>query len=109
MKQSSSSAVIVTTTADSKSLLEQIAEALIEQKLAACCQISAPVTSVFRWEGRVDRSEEYACSIKTIVGLTDQVEALIRQRHSYDEPEIVVTPIIGGSESYLRWIAESVE
>lgn len=101
--------VVITTAADSRPLLEQIAEALVEQKLAACCQISAPVTSVYRWEGRVDRSEEYVCSIKTTAAVADSVKTLIRERHSYDEPEIVVTPIVGGSESYLRWIVESVE
>lgn len=108
MNTSPISAVIVTTTGDSRAALEQIAEALVKRKLAACCQISAPVTSVFRWEGRVDRSEEYVCSIKTTTAMIDSVESLIRERHSYEEPEVVVTPIIGGSESYLRWIVESV-
>ena len=109
MNASQHSAVIVSTTADSKSLLEQIADELVSEKLAACCQISGPVTSIYAWEGRVDRSEEYVCSIKTIATLVKQVEATIRQRHSYKEPEIVVTAIVGGSESYLKWIIESLE
>ena len=107
MNANQHSAVIVTTTADSKSLLEQIAEELVSEKLAACCQISGPVTSIYAWEGSVERSEEYVCTIKTVGTLAKQVEAKIRRRHSYKEPEIVVTPIVGGSESYLKWIVDS--
>ena len=101
-------AVIVSTTADKKSLLEKIARVLVEQKLAACCQIGGPVESVYRWNDKVDSAQEHLCTIKTMSSRAEEVVAKIKELHSYDEPEIVVTPIVGGSESYLKWIAESV-
>lgn len=102
-------AVVITTTADSKSILEVIAEKLVEQKLAACCQIGGPIDSTYLWQGKVENSQEYVCTIKSVPALAQQVIATIGELHSYDEPEIVVTPIIGGSESYLKWIVDSVK
>jgi len=101
-------AVMITTTAATKTLLESIAQTLVQQRLAACCQISGLVDSIYRWDGNVDKSDEFVCTIKTVPALVEQVIATIGDLHSYDEPEIIVTPIIGGSESYLRWIVESV-
>ena len=101
-------AVIVTTSAVSETMLKKIAQKLVEEKLAACCQISGPVTSVYRWQGRINADEEFLCTIKTIESRVEEVNSAIRELHVYDEPEVVVTPIVGGSESYLKWIAESV-
>ncbi len=108
MDASDSQAVIVTTTADSKELLAEIASNLVRNELAACCQISGPVTSVYRWQGNIDRSTEWLCTIKSMPALVDQVVTMIKTMHSYDEPEIIVTPVIGGSISYLQWIEDSV-
>lgn len=103
-----SSPVIISTTAESEDLLGQIVYALLEKQLAACCQISGPIKSVYRWDGKVQSSAEHVCSIKTTAKHVSAIVETIRKLHSYDEPEIVVTPIIGGSESYLMWISDSV-
>lgn len=103
------SAVIVSTTAESEELLNQIAYALVEKQLAACCQIIGPIKSVYRWNDKVTTSAEHCCTIKTMASRVDDVVAKIKELHSYDEPEIIVTAIDGGSESYLKWIADSVE
>lgn len=103
-----SGAVVVSTTADKKSLLEKIARELVEQKLAACCQIGGPIQSIYRWNDKVDSAEEYLFSIKTTTARANEVVARIKELHCYDEPEIIVTPIVGGSESYLKWIGDSV-
>lgn len=103
------SPVIVSTTAESEELLNQIAYALLEKQLVACCQISGPITSKYRWKGKVESAVEYGCSIKSTSKHVPAIVSTIRELHSYDEPEIVVTPIIGGSESYLKWISDSVE
>ena len=100
--------VIVSTTAESEELLGRIAHVLLEKQLAACCQISGPVKSVYRWEGKVQSSTEHVCSIKTISKHISTIVETIREMHSYDEPEVVVTPIVGGSDSYLKWITDSV-
>ncbi len=101
--------VIVSTTAESDEVLGQIAYALLQKRIAACCQISGPIKSVYRWDGKVESSTEHSCSIKTTFQHVATIISTIREMHSYDEPEIIVTPIVGGSTSYLKWIADSVE
>ena len=100
--------VIVSTTAASEELLNGIAYTLVEKQLAACCQISGPIKSIYRWDGKVESSAEHICSIKTTSKHVSAITETIREIHSYDEPEIVVTPIVGGSDSYLNWISDSV-
>lgn len=100
--------VIVTTSADSESMLKKIAQKLVEERLAACCQVSGPMTSIYRWQEKINAEEEFLCTVKTTESRIKEVTSMIRELHAYDEPEVIVTPIIGGSESYLNWIAESV-
>jgi periplasmic divalent cation tolerance protein len=95
----------VTTTAGSREEANAIATALVERRLAACVQIVGPVQSVYRWQGRIDRSEEWLCQIKTTGTHYSAVEAAIRELHSYDCPEIIATPIVAGSAAYLQWLA----
>ena len=86
-----------------------IAAALVEARLAACVQVVGPVRSTYRWEGRVESAEEWLCLAKTTAGLVDRAVDEIGRRHSYDTPEITVTPIVGGSVRYLGWIDDSVD
>lgn len=97
--------ILVLTTCDRREVLEEIASELVEQNLAACCQISGPISSVYRWESKVETSQEFSCSIKTKRELFDQVEATILQLHSYEKPEIVFFTISGGNSDYLEWVA----
>jgi len=98
----------VLTTAGSEREAHEIAAALIERRLAACVQISGPIASVYRWQGEIENAEEWHCLVKTAASHWDAVEAAIRELHSYEEPEIVATPIAAGSAGYLRWIDESL-
>lgn len=100
--------VQVLTTAGSAEEAESIATALLEQKLAACVQTVGPIASRYRWQGKLERGEEWQCLAKTEAGLYGQVEEAIRAIHSYEEPEILAIPILAGSASYLDWISESV-
>ena len=98
--------VIVTSTTGSEDAARTLASGVIEARLGACAQIVGPVTSVYRWEGAVQTDQEWRVEIKTA---TDQVAALtehIKANHSYDVPEIVVTPITGGSKAYLSWLVD---
>lgn len=99
---------IITTTAE-QSTAREIAGRLIERRLAACVQIDGPLESHYRWEGVVEQGTEWRLTIKTTSEATEQVIAAVRDYHPYDEPEILVTPITGGSPGYLRWIADEVE
>ena len=100
--------VQVLTTAGSEEEAEAIAAALLEQRLAACVQTAGPIVSRYRWQGRLERSEEWRCLAKTEAGLYEQAEAAIRAVHSYEEPEILAIPVLAGSAGYLAWISESV-
>ena len=90
---------VKTTTAD-HSLAMKIARALVERRLAACVQISGPIESVYRWQGAVETSQEWLCTAKTTRAALPRVQKLIRQLHSYEEPEIIATVIAGGSDTY---------
>ncbi len=96
--------VLLSTTAGTAAEAEQIATSLVEQRLAACVQIIPQVRSVYRWEDKIEHSDEWLCLVKTRRALTQQVEAAISRLHSYECPEIIVVPIEAGSESYLRWL-----
>jgi periplasmic divalent cation tolerance protein len=96
-------------TTDSREEAEVIAEALVQGEHAACAQIAGPITSVYRWEGEVERAEEWLLLAKTTAALYEALEEAIEEVHSYDVPEIVAVAIERGSAAYLQWLAESVE
>jgi periplasmic divalent cation tolerance protein len=100
--------VQVVTTAGSAEEAEAISAALVERRLAACVQVAGPVHSRYRWQGEVETAEEWQCLAKTTAAALPQVEAAIRELHSYDEPEIVATGIVAGSAGYLEWIGANV-
>jgi periplasmic divalent cation tolerance protein len=71
-------------------------------------QVIGPIRSRYRWQGAVEEAEEWQCLAKTEAALYPRVEEAIRALHSYEEPEILATPIVAGSDGYLGWISESV-
>ena len=99
----------VITVAGSKEEASKIAETVVQKRLAACAQILGPVSSVYRWEGKVERAEEWLCIMKTRAKLYPELESLISQVHSYDVPEILAVPIVEGSKSYLSWLNTEVK
>jgi periplasmic divalent cation tolerance protein len=98
--------VQITTTADSGPAAERIATELVNRRLAGCVQIVGPIQSVYRWKGAVERAEEWLLLIKTAAERYAAVEAAIREIHSYEQPEIIATPITAGSAGYLAWLRE---
>ncbi len=102
-------AIQIATTTSSPADAEKIAAALVERRLAACVQISGPIISTYRWQGKVEKAEEWLCTIKTRRDVYEQVEAAIRELHSYDEPEILAVPVAAGSEGYLKWLDAEVK
>lgn len=100
--------VQVLTAVGSEQEAEVIAAELVEARLAACVQIVGPIQSRYRWQGRIERTEEWLCLAKTTAERGPDVVAEIARIHSYETPEIVVTPIIGGAAPYLDWIASEV-
>jgi periplasmic divalent cation tolerance protein len=99
----------VLTSTGSEEEAERIAAALVERRLAACVQTIGPIGSRYRWQGKVETAREWLCLAKTEAGRYDELEAAIRELHSYEEPEIVATPIVAGSRGYLDWLGASLE
>lgn len=93
---------ILTTTATADEA-ERIAEALLDEELAACVQITA-VRSRYRWKGEVQREDEQLLLIKTRTALFEPVRARIRAHHSYETPEIIALPVAAGDTDYLAWL-----
>ena len=96
--------VQVETTVDSESAAAALAAALVGERLAACEQVLGPVASTFRWKGAVDQATEWLCRAKTTEAKSRAVVARIRELHSYEQPEILVTPVSDGDRGYLDWV-----
>ena len=100
--------LIILTTAGSEAEAQKIANQLVERRVAACVNIIPRIHSVYRWQGKVDAAEEFLLLIKTTKSHTAEVQAVIRELHSYDLPEFVVISIEDGNAEYLEWIEKSV-
>jgi periplasmic divalent cation tolerance protein len=96
----------VITTAASRDEAEHIARRLVESHLAACAHLSPPVTSIYRWQGKVEHAEEWVCTLKTRADLFAKVAQAIHTNHSYQCPQIVATAIVDASEDYLAWLEQ---
>jgi len=94
----------ISTTTETKEQAQKIALYLVEQKLAACVQISGPIESTYHWKGKVETAGEWLCLIKTLEELFAKVESAIKELHSYETPEIIAVPIVKGSKEYLNWL-----
>ena len=85
------------------------AQSLVEERLAACVNLLAPMESVYRWEGSVEQETERQVVIKTSKDRVSMLWDRIRELHPYDVPEFLVLPIVDGSDAYLRWVADSTQ
>jgi periplasmic divalent cation tolerance protein len=99
------SSLLVLTNLPDRAAAERIAEALVEQKLAACVNILAPCRSVYRWKGELQRDEEHPMLIKTTAERYPALEHALRAAHPYELPEIIAVPIERGLPQYLAWVA----
>jgi periplasmic divalent cation tolerance protein len=100
--------VLATTTTSTREDAGKIASALVEERLAACVQIVGPITSVYRWQGAVEEEKEVLLLIKSTGDLVPRIAELLDRIHPYDVPELIATPITGGSSAYLSWLEENI-
>lgn len=82
-----------------------LAGRLVEARLAACVNVLAPCSSVYRWQGKVEDAQEVPLLIKTTAARYAAVESAIRAAHPYALPEIVALPVDRGLPDYLAWVA----
>jgi periplasmic divalent cation tolerance protein len=97
----------VITTVDDKNAADRIAEYVLEQQLAACVQIST-CRSIYRWQGKVNKADEYLCIIKSRTQLYSELEKAIKHIHPYDVPEILATQVSSGNREYLEWLDQEL-
>ena len=102
------SAVIVLTTLGADADATAFARTLVEERLAACVNILPPMRSVYRWKGSVEEDREQQLVIKTSRERLETLQQRLHALHPYEVPEFIVLPIVGGSQAYLEWLAESV-
>ena len=101
-------AIVVMTTTASREEADKITRELVERKLTACAQIVGPISSVYRWEGAIQQQDEWLCLLKSTRHFYPQLEAAIRELHSYDVPEIIALPVLDGCSDYLNWLHASL-
>lgn len=102
----SQSPLIILCTCPDPAIAERIAETLVDERLAACVNIAPGLTSIYRWEGRMQRDAELLLLIKTRQAVYSLLEARIRELHPYQIPEIIALPIQTGLAAYLDWIVD---
>ena len=107
MTRSAESAVVVTTTLPEQAAALALARTLVEDRLAACVQVVS-LSSVYRWQGRVELAEEWGCHVKTTEARLEATLERIKAMHPYEVPELLILPVTGGDPSYLGWVAKSV-
>ena len=98
--------VLIYSTFPSAEEAERIGGALVDRGLAACVNIFPGMTAIYVWEGKRQRESEAAMIIKTRGSLASEAIAEARKLHPYSNPALLVLPITGGSEDFMRWIAE---
>ena len=103
----SDDAIVVFLTAANGEEATRLADMLVGAHLAACVQILPEMESVYRWQGKIERSSEVLLIVKTTREKFDELEREVRALHSYDTPEIVAVPIVTGSAPYLEWLVKS--
>lgn len=96
--------VMIVSSFPSKETAKTVAKKLVEKKIAACVQITAPVTSIYEWEGKINEDEEVLIFIKTSVLLENKAVEFIKENHPYEVPEIIALPVTGGFEKYIEWV-----
>jgi len=99
---------IILTTASAAEEGRSIANTLVEKQLAACVNIIPKISSVYRWEGKIQSETEVLLLIKTTKDLEAEVYREVQAVHSYDTPELITLSITNGSETYLDWMTTAV-
>lgn len=100
--------MIVLTTVANEDEGKTLAQKLVEEKLAACVQLLPQMTSIYRWKGEIHADDEFLLLIKTLPERYDRLESFISENHSYDTPEIVALEADRVSDSYAKWLSDSL-
>ena len=94
------------TTIGSRAAAEALSRSAVQARLAACGQVTGPITSTYWWDGQLETAEEWYVIFKTTTERYPALAEHIRAHHDYDVPEIVLVPIVAGDPTYLAWVTE---
>lgn len=100
---------IILITCASKKEARVLIKTLLSQRLIACGNILSDLESIFWWKGEVQKAREYLALLKTTNSKFKKIEQIVKQVHSYEVPEIIAVPVMGGSKEYLDWIGSEVK
>jgi len=101
--------IVVFITVPNLEVGEKIGNTLVEEKLAACVNITSEIKSVYFWKGKIEEDKEHLLIIKTRKDKFESLEKRVKEIHPYEVPEIIAMPIVLGSKDYLSWIDETLE
>lgn len=96
-------------TAGSIDEARKIARYLVQERLVACAQIIPWIESIYMWNNQLETGQESFVTCKTIADNYPLIEKIILENHSYQVPEIIQTPILGGNQAYLDWLSETTK
>lgn len=99
---------VVYITSPTHEVAKKIARGLIENKLAACVNIIPSITSIYKWEGKIEEDSEILLMVKTRTQIVEEVTAFVKANHPYSVPEVISTPIEAGHDLYLKFLNDSV-
>ncbi len=101
-------ALIVYVTAANRKEADKIAQALVEEKLAACVSIVPEIYSRYSWKGHMEYDKELLLVIKTDRRKYKRLEKRVLSLHSYEVPEILAIPVLSGNPPFLKWLKDSL-
>lgn len=96
-------------TINDKEKAKEIAETLLDKKLAACVQINGPVTSLYKWQGSLVEDQEWLLAVKSSSAHYPELEERVRQIHVYEVPEILAVSIEDGNKDYFNWMQKELK
>ncbi|MDZ7780862.1 MAG: divalent-cation tolerance protein CutA [Gemmatimonadota bacterium] len=99
---------VVLITAPDTDVAERVGRVLVDEHLAACVNLVPGVTSLFRWEGSVEKEAEVLMVVKSTSDGFERLRRRVIELHPYDSPEVIELPVGGGDERYLAWVREEV-
>ncbi len=104
-----SEVLLVITNLPDRTTAERIAEVLVTERVAACVNVLAECTSVYRWQGKLERANEVPLLIKTTRAAYPELEVMLRKLHPYAVPEIIALPVTAGLPEYLNWVVQETQ
>lgn len=100
--------VVILVTCANKREARRIARGLVEQRLVACVNIVDEIKSIFWWQKEINSANEVLLIAKSKRSLIQKIIKQVKSLHSYQTPEIIALPVVGGNQDYINWINESV-